>query len=143
MARSYTTENVSWVRVLKTGKNQLREILAAKRNAAEHMAGSLAYLKWFKTSAESLAGITLRGKRTLEVGHGQMPLAAAYVAALGNESHGIDLDITPKGILDFSGFMRMLRVNGGMRTVKTFVREFTGVNRALIKQHRFCKSRFS
>jgi SAM-dependent methyltransferase len=105
--------------------------MSQKRDIRKRMVRSLERLTWFHDSAESMTGIALRDKQILEIGHGQMPLTAAFVASLGNDVHGIDLDETPSGLLDVRGYYRLARRNGLPRACKTLVRHLTGINGAI------------
>jgi SAM-dependent methyltransferase len=88
-------------------------------------------------SIRSLTGSPVRGLRTLEIGHGQIQTFIAYLASLDNDATGIDLDVTPRGLADFGGFVRLYRSNGPLRALKSLVREISGINRAIRRE--FCR----
>ncbi|MEM1422996.1 MAG: class I SAM-dependent methyltransferase, partial [Planctomycetota bacterium] len=76
----------------------------------------------------------LEGLRMLDVGPGQLPRQQWYYA-INNDVLGIDLDVCPFGF-DPGAYLRMLRLNGPLRTVKTVVRKAMGVDRAFAKAMR-------
>lgn len=126
--KSYTTFFSKW-QILKNGYLQLKSILKQKRKIKEKTSNNvLNRAEWIANSASQLTGLSLGGLRTLEIGHGQMPLAVAYFASLENEAYGIDLDVTPQGLLDLKGYYQLLQKNGWLRTTKTLVKELTGFN---------------
>lgn len=130
MVRSYTTDSQSFTQTIRTGYRQLAALRRRVRAITSDVEGSLRHQAWFVAQAEAMTGLALTGIRALEIGHGQMPLAAAFLAAKGNEVHGIDLDVVPAGWWDAPGYIRLLRTNGVGRTLKTFGRELTGINSA-------------
>lgn len=130
MVRSYTTDAQSFSQTIQTGYRQLAALRRRVRAITADMEGSLRHQAWFVAQAEAMTGLTLTGVRALEIGHGQMPLAAAFLAARGNEVHGIDLDVLPAGWWDVGGYIRLLRTNGASRMLKTLGRELTGINSA-------------
>lgn len=71
-------------------------------------------------SEEKLA-LRLEGRKMLDVGAGQMMLQMAYFSAK-NDVHGVDFDVIASGI-DVTAYLRMLRMNGAKRVVKTVGRK--------------------
>ncbi|HRK31496.1 MAG TPA: class I SAM-dependent methyltransferase [Tepidisphaeraceae bacterium] len=136
-AVSYTTTGFNPLRVFADGFRQLRAVRTQVNNSAAFVGDAIEDCRFVEQSLFSRCGVTLKQLRTLEVGHGQTQMLIAYVASRPNEAHGIDLDVTPRGLLDVAGFTRILRHNGPMRCLKSVVREATGVNRAIRRS--FCK----
>jgi hypothetical protein len=130
--KSYTTFFPKW-QIFKNGYLQLISILDQKRQMKENINQNelLSRPKWIEDSASKLTGGIFTGLRTLEIGHGQMPLAVAYFASLGNDAYGIDLDVTPQGLTDFVNYYNLLHKNGWLRTVKTLTKELTGFNQII------------
>lgn len=83
---------------------------------------------------EALAGLPVKGLRTLEIGHGQIQIFIAYVAERGNEASGIDPNVPPTVLTDVAGSAPLLRSNGPLRTLKSFVGEASGINRAIRRE---------
>jgi SAM-dependent methyltransferase len=67
-------------------------------------------------------GVTLTGRRMLDVGAGQLLLQMAYFTVRGNDVVGIDSDVIARGV-DPRAYLRMLRANGPYRVVKTLGRK--------------------
>ncbi len=80
------------------------------------------------TAMEELLGSKLEGRDILVVGPGQQLLEMAYFAHR-NHVTGIDLDVIPQHPSALE-YLRMLRSNGGIRTLKTVGRKLTGFDRA-------------
>lgn len=78
---------------------------------------------------ERSLGSPLEGKEILVVGPGQQLLEMAYFARRGPVV-GIDLDVIPQHPSALE-YVRMLRTNGGIRTLKTAGRKLTGFDRSL------------
>lgn len=76
----------------------------------------------------------LEGLTMLDIGPGQLPRQQWYYG-VRNDVLGIDLDICPFG-LDPGAYLRMLRLNGALRTVKTMVRKGLGVDRRFARAMR-------
>ena len=71
-----------------------------------------------------VAGITAEGLRVLEVGPGQQ-LLHMHCFSVSNEVIGIDTDVIPQGV-SIREYVKMLRVNSGVRVVKTLGRKLLG-----------------
>lgn len=134
MVRSYTTDSQSIRSVLYAGWRQFVALRHRKRNIAVDVAGSLQHHDWFFKRAEEMTGLRLTGTRALEIGHGQMPFAAAFLSSLGNEVHGVDLDVLPAGLWDVCKYWALLRTNGMSRAIKTAGRQLMGINVALQRE---------
>ncbi|MBM4009911.1 MAG: class I SAM-dependent methyltransferase [Planctomycetes bacterium] len=137
--QSYTTTGVPPWRVLVDGYHQLRSVRQQARRIGPHVTNLLRDLDGIAASISSLTGLTLRGLRALEIGHGQVQVLIGYMASLGNDVTGIDLETMPQGLLDVAGYWRLYRRNGAMRALKTAGRELSGINRALRRE--FCRQR--
>jgi len=133
---SYTTSEIKPVQILSNGLLQIKALVAHKKNILNSQDTSfvLNRSKWIEQSARELTHIQPTKIRLLEVGHGQMPLTLAYFASLDNEAYGIDIDTSINGLLDFSGYYQCFRKNGIMRTLKSLVKELTGINDVLRKE---------
>jgi SAM-dependent methyltransferase len=133
--KSYTTFFSKW-QISKNGYLQLLSILEQKRkiNKQNDSSDLLKRAQWIKDSASKLTGQSFINLKTLEIGHGQMPLIVAYFASLGNQSYGIDLDVTPQGLTDFANYYQLLKKNGWLRTIKTLTKELTGFNKVIKKE---------
>lgn len=134
MVKSYTTDRQSVLRTLQAGLRQLSALRQRARNIEADVEWAIRFHAGFYDRAEAATGLQLTGLQSLEVGHGQMPMAAAYMAAKGNEVHGIDLDVLPNGLTDVIGYFELIRTNGFSRAIKTAARELTGINRALRRE---------
>lgn len=135
--RSYTTVGFSPLRVVRDGLRQVRAVLRIKRQAEVTCRDVIGRLQQFEGSVERNCGLRLEGLKCLEIGHGQVQLDIAYLAARGNDCTGIDMDVTPRGWTDMAGYWRVMRRNGALRAAKTFARGLTGVNRVLRRE--FCR----
>lgn len=80
-------------------------------------------------------GIDISMKDILEVGCGQIPLRLAYFHKKARTAVGIDLDVIAVDY-SMSEFAKMYRHNGAIRTVRTFGRQWLGLNKNLIRS--FC-----
>jgi SAM-dependent methyltransferase len=134
---SYTTAGIPGWRILRDGYHQFRAVRRQVRTIGPFVADVLRDHAEARASMESLAGMPIRGLRTLEIGHGQIQTLIAFIAASGNDASGIDLDVTPTGLTDLAGYARLLRSNGPLRTLKSLVREASGINRAIRRE--FCR----
>ncbi|MGH8989776.1 MAG: class I SAM-dependent methyltransferase, partial [Acidimicrobiales bacterium] len=92
----------------------------------------LAVLDRGASAMERALGSRLEGRDLLVVGPGQQLLETAYFARR-NRVVGIDLDVIPP-YPSAVEYLRMLRVNGGIRTLKTAARKLTGFDRALRRE---------
>lgn len=131
MIKSYTTEVQGFFRTVQEGFLQWGALRHRVRNIKEEIEQGIRFHDTIIRQAESMTAISLEGLKVLEVGHGQMPMAAAFIAARGNEVHGIDLDVLPSGLLDLQGYTRLFLTNGFSRALKTFARELTGINQSV------------
>jgi SAM-dependent methyltransferase len=133
--KSYTTFFSRW-QIFKNGYLQLQSILEQKHRLKDGSTSGnlLKRAKWVENSASELTGLSFHGLKTLEIGHGQMPLLVAYYASLGNESYGIDLDVTPQGLADLESYYKLVKTNGWLRAIKTFTKEITGFNNLVRKE---------
>lgn len=89
-------------------------------------------LSELETSAaemQEVLGSPLEEMEILVVGPGQQLLEMAYLAR-HNRVTGIDLDVISQH-RSMLVYLRMLRANGGMRTLKTVGRKLTGLDRLL------------
>jgi SAM-dependent methyltransferase len=74
-----------------------------------------------------LTGTEVSGLKILDIGAGQELRVATYFS-VRNDVVGIDLDEIVQG-LDFAGYYRMWRKNGGVRLLKTAGRRILGLDR--------------
>jgi SAM-dependent methyltransferase len=133
---SYTSNTRSprrWVRERYAQYTHARTILS---NLEEHVAASIDEERQNVERVESRFGITLRGLRVPEVGHGQLPWRLAYLTSLGNSATGIDLDYVSQ-VLSPGSYYRLWRTNGLGRAVKTLGKEVLGFRRAFERE--FCR----
>jgi SAM-dependent methyltransferase len=131
VVRSYTTDSQGLWRLTQTGWRQFAALRRRQRNIESHIAGTLRQQDAFFARSEAMTDLPLRGVKALEIGHGQMPMAAAFLATRGNEVHGVDLDVLPSGLWDLPGYFALARTNGMSRALKTAAREVMGINRAM------------
>ena len=80
----------------------------------------------------SLLGKPVNGLKMLELGPGQQLVQMTYFAPR-NEVVGIDLDVVEQHFT-VKGCLRMIRQNGWLRTCKTIVRVFSGIDRKMRKE---------
>lgn len=135
---SYTTTGFAPWRLLVDGLGQFRAVRRQAKDSDAVMHQGLEECRFFEHSLKRLCGVELKSLRTLEIGHGQSQLLIAYVASRQNDADGVDLDVTPSGLLDIAGYLRILKHNGAMRCLKSIAREASGVNRSL--RSAFCRA---
>lgn len=82
-------------------------------------------------------GVELSGQKLLDVGPGQFLVQTRYFA-LKNAAVALDFDVIAEHLTP-SAFLKMLRYNGILRTVKTLSRKAIGIDRAY---ERYFQSRF-
>jgi SAM-dependent methyltransferase len=99
---------------------------------AGQVQGTIEYMRRCEQRIESAIGIRLENLRMLIIGPGQTPREMAYLGCR-NEVVGIDLDVIPQGA-NPAVYLRMLRQNGAMRTVKTVARKALGLDSRLINE---------
>lgn len=134
---SYTTSGIPGWRVVRDGLYQFRAVRRQVRAIGPYVSDVLRDHGRAVESIRSLTGSPVRGLRTLEIGHGQIQTLIAYVASRDNDATGIDLDVTPRGLADLPGYVRLYRSNGPLRALKSLVREVSGINRAIRRE--FCR----
>jgi SAM-dependent methyltransferase len=88
--------------------------------------GTIECMRRCEQRIHSAIGIRLEGLKMLIVGPGQTPREMAYLGCR-NEVVGIDLDVIPQGV-NPAVYLRMLKQNGVMRTVKTAARKALGLD---------------
>lgn len=134
--RSYTALAGSPVTFMRDRWRQFRAMRQRVRNIESNV---LQYMKETVALCDFVReriGLDPRGRKVLEVGHGQTPLNLACMAQLGCDATGIDLDVVPQG-LDPRAYVSLLRTNGPQRAVKTLAREVLGMNSAF--RDEFCR----
>ena len=94
--------------------------------------GTIEYMRRCEQRIENAIGIRLESLRMLIIGPGQTPREMAYLGCR-NEVVGIDLDVIPQGA-NPAVYVRMLKQNGVMRTVKTVARKALGLDSRLINE---------
>lgn len=77
---------------------------------------------------ESLLGEPMSGKSVLVIGPGQHLAEMTYFSRR-NSVVGIDLDVVPQRLAPLE-YWRMVKVNGGIRALKTIGRKAVGIDRA-------------
>lgn len=91
---------------------------------SESVERTLQTVKNTEERALQLTGVVLRDLKALDIGPGQM-LRHMRCFAVKNDIVGIDTDIIPQG-LNLSEYLRMVRTNPLMRSVKTLARKALG-----------------
>jgi SAM-dependent methyltransferase len=97
-----------------------------ERDPAARVDEMLRRLQEVERAVADTYGVTLVDKRVLDVGSGQLLGQLAYFSR-NNDAVGIDLDVIAQSLRP-GVFVRMLRVNGAKRTVKTIVRIAFGID---------------
>jgi SAM-dependent methyltransferase len=85
-------------------------------------------MKAVEREFRQLTGTEVCGLKILDIGAGQELRVATYFS-VRNDVVGIDLDEIVQG-LDFAGYYRMWRKNGGVRLLKTVGRRMLGLDRS-------------
>jgi len=103
-------------------------------HGAAYCDSDMANIRLVESRIKETFGVILDNLDILEAGAGQF-LGQTMYLALWNRVTAIDRDVIPykTGI---SGYVRMLRVNGAQRTIKTIGRKALGVDRGYRKQWR-------
>jgi SAM-dependent methyltransferase len=89
--------------------------------------GTIGYMRRCEERIASHIGMRLQGLRLLVIGPGQTPREMVYLGC-SNDVVGIDLDVIPHGANPAS-YLKMLRQNGLMRTLKTVARKGLGIDK--------------
>jgi SAM-dependent methyltransferase len=97
------------------------------RNVDTTVSETIARLAHIEQRSLTLGGPVHKGLDILIVGCGQTPRELIGLGAR-NRVVGIDLDVIPQGF-DPRAYLRLLRENGPMRTVKTMSRKALGIDR--------------
>lgn len=120
-AGSYTSHGGNGpLALVREGRQLLRSHHAG--GVASRVEIALGRLAALERVVVETTGVSLEGLRMLDLGAGQRLVGMHYFRARGNEVVGIDLDVVAQG-LDPAAYWRMLRTNGGKRTVKTLARK--------------------
>jgi SAM-dependent methyltransferase len=117
-AWSYTGGKASLADRLREARNLYR---VHAEQADRRVAQVVALLTDVEGALRDRYGFDLNGKRVLDIGSGQQLMQLTYFAAR-NEVAGIDLDMIVSGFQPLA-YVRMWRVNGAARTVKTLARK--------------------
>lgn len=117
-SRSYTSRGTG-LSFVRDGVQLLRAHYAG--GVAGQVAAIVARLQDFERSIDKAYGFTLAGKCVLDLGAGQRLNQLAYFS-LRTDAIGIDSDVIVQGF-DVPGYLRMLRLNGARRTLKTIARK--------------------
>jgi SAM-dependent methyltransferase len=108
--------------------NEARHLyLKHTQNVPENVRNMLEDARRNSAKIESLLGSSASGLKMLDIGPGQHLIQLAYFS-VANEVTGIDLDVVLQQ-LSLSASVQMIRLNGWMRTTKTFVRKIAGIDR--------------
>lgn len=121
--KTYTTLRSNPVSFLREAF-QLYRIKSS--NIPAQVQGTIAYMQICEERIARVTGATIVDKKTLIIGPGQTPREIAYLG-LRNEVVGIDLDVIPQNP-GIAGYMKMLKQNGPMRTLKTLARKSLGLD---------------
>jgi SAM-dependent methyltransferase len=103
-----------------------------RKRVAEELPSLVVETKAAMTKMQALYGHELRGLKILDVGPGPF-LLQSCILGLQNEVVAMDLDVIPVGFEPLA-YLRMLRINGGFRTLKTLARKGLGIDREYRRQ---------
>ncbi len=121
---SYTSQNTSLTGLLREAQSlyatQNREVSAHVKHVLDHLRNVEGLL------AEHY-GFQLRDRDVLDIGTGQF-LLQMYCFGLHNRVSGIDYDVIANGLSPLQ-YLRMLKINGPRRTIKTIGRKLLGIDR--------------
>jgi len=122
--KSYTSNTVGIKEIIANFFGQYNALKRHKPKVAEH-------LRKFVKEQEELEKLINRNyseSSVLEIGHGQMPLQLAYFTQKARSAIGIDMDYVPSSNSLYS-IIKLWRLNGTKRTLKTVGRELLGFNK--------------
>jgi SAM-dependent methyltransferase len=129
LIKSYTSTNIGLVQ-------RINEAIDLYYQHSQNIPGQVnELLLWLRDTEEEVrryAGRELEGLDVLEIGPGQMLNYLRYFA-LRNNATGIDLNVVSDR-LALPTLVRMLRVNGPMRTAKTLLRKTLGLDAKFNKE---------
>ena len=121
---SYTSQSRSLGEVL----SEARGLYRLQRHRADEMVGhALDHVRGVEELLREQYGFELVGKDVLDIGAGQLLLHLHYFG-MRNRAVGIDFDVVAQGAHP-GQYLRMLRFNGPLRTVKTIARKALGIDR--------------
>lgn len=121
---SYTSQSTS----LRDFLDEVQSLFRIQKNeASTHVEHVLNHLRNVEGLLEEHYGFRIRDCDVLDIGTGQF-LLQMYYFGLHNRVTGIDFDIIAQGISPFQ-YLRMLKINGPRRTLKTIGRKLLGIDR--------------
>jgi SAM-dependent methyltransferase len=126
---SYTSQRTSLTRFFSEAWNLYRSQSSGVRAQVER---TLTRLQELEVELKEMYGCELRDKDVIDVGAGQFLLHLRYLAK-NNRAVGIDSDVIAQN-LDIRNYVRMLRVNGPRRTLKTIARKLLGIDAAFSRE---------